>query len=379
MASPLFPCTPSVPLALLIDLDALAHNYRVLCKSVRKGTLCAAVLKANAYGMGVKEVSARLYEEGCRHFFVAHLSEALELKAFVGEDSFIYVLAGLRKGDEEVYDHYHIIPVLGDKGQIQTWNTLGQRKNKCLRAVLHVDTGMTRTGLLTEAVKTLSLLDLSNIELVCILSHLACAYQPDHSRNESQRQVFEELRQRFHTIPASFASSGGVALGPAYHYDMVRPGLALTGCASIGNPDLKPVLKAYAQVVQVNSISAGTPVGYDGEFVAERPSCLATLGVGYADGYFRRLGNHGEVYFNGQKLPVVGRVSMDLLTIDATNTPIHSGDWVELFGDNILAHTLAEKADTVSWELFTHLGPRFERFYLGTPHIAELAAVSHQT
>lgn len=366
MADLPFPHNPSVPLALLIDLEALGHNYRTLCASLQKGTICAATLKANAYGMGVKEVAPRLYQEGCRHFFVAYLSEALELKSYVGEDSSIYVLAGLRRGDEAAYDHYNIVPVLGDISQVQNWNIWGQRKNKSVKAVLHLDTGMTRTGLSSEALKNLTLLDLSNIELVCIMSHLACAYQPGHSMNEIQRQGFDELRKRFQAIPASLSSSGGLCLGPPYHYDIVRPGLSLAGCASTTQPGLKPVLKAYAQVVQINDILPGTSIGYDADFIAQRPSRIATLGVGYADGYFRSLGNRGEVYFKGHFLPVVGRISMDFITVDVTGLDIHSGEWVELFGDNVPVHILAEKAGTVSWELFTRLGPRFERFYLSS-------------
>ena len=361
-----FPHIPSVPLALFIDLEALGHNYRTICANLQKGTICAAVLKANAYGMGVKEIAPRLYQEGCRHFFVVYLPEALEIKSYVGEDSSIYVLAGLRQGEEEIYDRYNITPVLGDMAQVQNWNNWGQKKNKSVRAILHLDTGMTRTGFSSEALKILTLSDLSNIELICIMSHLACAYQPDHPMNENQRQIFDELRKRFPKIPASLSASGGLCFGPSYHYDIVRPGLALTGCRSAGDLGLKPVLKAYAQVIQINHILPGTSVGYDTEFIAQRPSRIATLGSGYADGYFRTLGNRGEVYFKGQFLPVVGRISMDHITVDVTDIDIHPGEWVELFGDNIPAHVLAEKAGTVSWELFTRLGQRFERFYLSS-------------
>lgn len=366
MSNPSFPHTPSVPIALVIDLDALAHNYQILRTDLKKGTLCGAVVKANAYGMGIKEATTRLYHEGCRHFFVAYLSEAIEMKSYLGEDCFIYVLGGLREGDEEAYAHYNVIPVLGDLLQVRAWNTFAQRENKCLKAILHLDTGMTRTGLDSEAIKNLSLLDLSNIELMYVMSHLACAYQPDHPMNESQRQLFDNLRKRFHTIPASFASSGGLRLGPTYHYDLVRPGIALTGCRVANNPKLKPVLKAYAQVMQLNHIPAGTSVGYDATFIAQRPSRIATIAGGYADGYFRGLSNRGEVFFKGQILPLVGRVSMDSFTVDVTNVAIQTGDWVELFGENISAHAVASKVGSVSWELFARLSPRFERFYIGS-------------
>lgn len=371
MVNSSFPYPSSVPLALITDLDAVAHNYHALRSYLKKGTLCATVLKANAYGMGVKEVAARLYHEGCRHFFMAHLSEAIELKNCVGHDSFIYVLTDLRQGDEELYAFYNLIPILSSLSQIQLWNAFSQRKQKCYKAVLHFDTGMTRTGLTPQVIKNLELLALSHIEIVCVMSHLACPYQPTHPMNEAQRLSFDELRERFPFALGSFANSGGICLGRPYHYDLVRAGIALTGCRSsipLGDYKLKPVLKAYAQILQINEIQRGESVGYDTTFIAARPSRIATLGVGYADGYSRNLSNRGEVYFGGQRLPVVGRVSMDLITIDITDVTtdkIHCGDWVELFGDNLLAHEVAETAGTISNELFTRLGSRFERFYIG--------------
>jgi len=374
-----FPQPPSVPLALIIDLDAVAHNFKMFCSHVKKGVICAAVLKANAYGMGVKEVATRLYQEGCRHFFMAHLSEAIEIKNYVGADSFIYVVNGLRKGDEEVYLHYNLIPVLGDPQQIHTWNSFCQDKNQYLKAALHFDTGMTRTGISMKAAQNMGLLQISNIEIVCVMSHLACTYQSSHPMNEAQRVAFDTLRQRFPFALGSLSNSGGFFLGEAHHYDMIRLGLALTGCRTSvprGDYTLKPVVKAYAQILQINEISRGESVGYDATFIASRASRIATLGVGYADGYLRSLSNRGEVYFEGHKLPVVGRVSMDLVTIDITEVPshkIHIGDWVELFGDNILIDYLAERAGSVPWELLTRIGHRFERFYISENQVQEAA------
>lgn len=380
MDKPPFSHSPSVPLALIIDLDALAHNYHSLCSFLKKDTLCAAVLKANAYGMGIKEAASRLYQEGCRHFFLAHLSEAIQLKEFVGQDSTIYVLTGLRQGDEEVYIRYNLTPVLNDLFQIRTWNAFAQSKQASLKAAFHFDTGMARTGIPPDIVKNLGLLDLSHIEIVCVMSHLACAYQPSHPMNEVQRLSFDELRERFPFALGSLANSGGMFLNRAYHYQMVRPGLALTGCHSLmlpGDYKLKPVLKAYAQILQINQIERGQSIGYDATFITSRASRIALVGVGYADGYLRNLSNRGEVYFKGQKLPVIGRVSMDLITVDVTDIPIHTiypGEWVELFGDNLSADEVAEKAGTISYELFTRLGPRFERFYVGASEAHEAAA-----
>ena len=290
MVKPDFPHYPSLPLALMIDLDAVAYNYHSLCSQIRKGTICATVLKANAYGMGVKEVAPRLYHEGCRHFFVAHLPEAIELKMFVGEDATIYVLNGLRRGDEEVYAHYDLIPVLGDPLQIHLWNSFCQNKGQSLKAALHIDTGLTRTGLSDQALQRLGLLQISHMEIVCILSHLACIYQATHPMNEIQRSIFDDLQKRFPFALSSFGNSGTVFLNHSYHFDMIRAGLALTGCRSAiphGEYTLKPALKAYAQVLQINEIPAGASVGYNATFIATRASRIATIGVGYGDGYLK--------------------------------------------------------------------------------------------
>lgn len=375
MVKEFFPHPPSLPLALIIDLEAVVHNYRMLCSRLQRGAFCAAVLKANAYGMGLKEVASRLYQEGCRHFFVAHLTEAIELKSYIGQDVSIYVLNGLRRGDEEVYFHYDLIPVLSDPLQIHVWNTFCQNKQQPLKATLHFDTGMSRTGLSLKAAQNLGILQISHMEIVCVMSHLACAYDPTHPMNETQRLAFDGLRKRFPFALGSLSGTGGFFLGPQYHYDLIRAGLALTGCPS-ADDTLRPVLKAYAQILQINDIQAGESVGYNATFKASRPSRLATLGVGYADGYLRSLSNRGEVYFKGQKFPVVGTVSMDLLTIDITDAlpnKIQPGDWVELFGDNIWADKLAEKAGTVPWEIFTRLSPRFERFYINAIEAQEAA------
>ncbi len=374
-----FPQKPSVPLALIIDLDAVAHNYRALITQLKEGAICAAVLKANAYGMGIKEVAQRLYHEGCRHFFVALISEGIELMSILKKDAEIFILNGLRKGDEDIYAHFNLIPVLGDPHQIHIWNSFCERKGKCLKAVLHFDTGMTRTGLPSKAVQNLGVLQVSNMEIVCVMSHLVCTYQPDHPMNEMQRLNFETLKKKFPFAKASLANSGGFMLGQKYHMDMIRPGLAFTGCPTAvpkGFYKYKPAIKAFAQILQINEIQAGESVGYDATFVANRTSRIATLGVGYADGYFRNLSNKGEVFFNGHKLPIVGRISMDLMTIDVTSLDpqtIHPGDWVELFGDNIPLHEVAEKAGTISYELITRLGSRFERFYLTSIQAEEAA------
>ena len=238
---------------------------------------------------------------------------------------------------------------------------------------------MTRTGLSPQAVENLGLLQISHMEIVCVMSHLSCSYHPSHPMNITQQKLFDKFRSRFPFALGSLANSGGIFLDPSYHYDLVRPGLALMGCQTavpLGVSPLKPVLKAFAQIIQTNEITPGDPVGYNASYIASRTSRIATVGVGYADGYLRSLSNTGEVYFNGYKLPVVGKVSMDLLTIDVTDVPgdkIYPGDWVELFGDNLPIDDVAKKAGTIPWEISTRIGPRFERFYINETNVSEVA------
>lgn len=197
--------------------------------------------------------------------------------------------------------------------------------------------------------------------------------------NKTQRELFDQLCKRFPFALTSFANSGGLFLGPQYHYDIVRVGLALAGYSTPvfqGKVPLKPVVKAYAQILQITEISEGDSIGYDATFIASRASRIATVGVGYADGYLRSLSNRGEVYCAESKVPVVGIVSMDLMTIDVTDIPankIKPGDWVELFGDNVSIDAVARKAGTIPWELLTSLGQRYERFYLNTQQEQEVA------
>lgn len=375
---PAFPHPPSLSLAAIIDLDALAHNYHTICKNLKKGVQCATVLKANAYGLGLKEAAERLYFEGCRHFFVAHLTEAIELKHFVGEDSFIYVLNGLRLGEEKVYVHYNLIPVLSDMRQLRAWNSFAKSKNKCLKAALHFDTGMTRTGISTSHLNDIELTDISHTEISCVMSHLACAYTPSHPMNESQRKAFEDICKRFPFALASLSNSGGLFIDKKFQYGLVRAGLALTGShpSYLSSKKLKPVMKAYAQILQIHDLPRGASVGYDATFIAPRASRIATLGVGYADGYTRALSNCGEVYCNGHLAPIVGKVSMDLVNVDITDIPsesIHVGNWVELFGDHLLVEDLAKKAGTIPWEILTQVGQRFERFYINKHSMRKVA------
>lgn len=364
------PFRPASSFAVVVDLEALTHNYQYICSKLPNITQCAGMVKADAYGCGMGLVAEALEDAGCKHFFVANIAEGMDLRRIVDEDSTIYVLSGLIDGEQESYLEHDLIPVLNSLYQVISWNDFAKTKRDFLPAILHIDTGITRTGINSSELDRISLTHVSNTEIRYVMSHLACAYDPGHTMNDKQLQKFDKWRRRFHIAPASLANSGGVFLGSAYHMDMVRPGIAIYGSLP-GFPqeakNLKAVVKAYAQVLQVQEVPQGTTVGYDATFVTSRASRIATLGVGYADGYHRILSNRGQVYVGGRFVPVVGRISMDLMTIDVTDLPggfVAAGDWVELMGEHITVDMLANLAGTASWELLTGFNTtRAHRYY----------------
>ncbi len=342
---------------LTIDPAALQHNYRLLAK--KAGTaITASVVKADGYGLGIAHVAPVLHEAGCRDFFVANLDEAIELRALV-PDAAIYVFHGIRNaGQAAIMLEHNLTPELNSEAECTLWQQQGQGKP----AILHVDTGMTRLGVDMHALETL---DLSGINLCYIMSHLACMGEPDHPLNATQKQAAERLRTHFPTVPLSIANSGGVATDGSYHHDMVRVGCSLYGINSVPTHilDLQQVAKLEASIIQLRTLQEDTPVGYGATEIAKAGSVLATVPVGYADGYLRSLSNKGAYgSIKGVEVPLVGRVSMDLLVLDVTHVPdIQLGDKIELLGPNVPVDMLAEKAGTIGYEVLTRLGSRFKR------------------
>jgi len=364
------PFKPTTPSALVIDLEALRHNYKALKGLTSPHTECAGIVKADGYGIGMERAAMTLYDEGCTHFFVAMGKEGQRLRTVIPTDAEIYVLSGLREEEERLYIECALTPVLNDLEQVKYWNRRAQELNCPLPAILHLDTGITRTGLKFEELYQLGISHISNLEIKYVMSHLACAYDPTHGMNRQQLEFFDQWHRKFPIAPASLANSGGVFLGSAYHMDMIRPGLALYGSApgyKQAATLLKPVVSFYGQVLQVGSMPKGYGVGYDSTFITSRPSRIATIGVGYGDGYLRSLSNKGVVYVAGHRVPIVGRISMDLLTIDVTDIPedaCKAGDWVEFMGHNIPLDEVAERAGTAPWEILTSLSKRAHRHYI---------------
>lgn len=369
---------------LEINLAALARNWHLLCArhagstpplpgadgapAPLAGRQTAAVLKANAYGLGAVEIAARLHAEGCRHFFTAHLMEAVEIRPKV-PGALIVVLHGLGPGEEEVFIEHGLAPALATMGEVAAWNAAAMRAGRKLPALLHVDTGMNRTGLAPAEARALAGRQYcsAGLDLRYVMTHLVAADSPGHPANATQAARFAEIAALFPGVPRSLANSSGIFLGEAFASDLARPGAALYGINPTpgeANP-MQTVACLRARVMALREVPAGDGVGYDHQWRAPRPSRIATLPIGYADGYHRLLGNRAEVSIGGRLCSVVGRVSMDLVTIDVTDCPeAQIGSWAEVIGPDIPPERLAARAETNAYEILTALGRRFHRVYL---------------
>jgi alanine racemase len=347
---------------LRIDLDALARNYGELRERAAPAE-CAAVVKADAYGLGIVPIARRLLREGCRRFFVATLAEVAELRA-VAPDVSIYVLEGAVLAAVDELVTLRATPVLSSLEQIERWRGHG-------RALLHVDTGMTRLGLSAADVRALAGRPelLKGIELEYVITHLACADEPEHPQNAAQVKLFDELRALLPKARTSIGNSAATFIDAAHRGDLVRPGIALYGGNPfVGKPNpMAPVVTLLAPILQIRDITEAVPVGYGATYVAKPPARLAVVGSGYADGYPRSLGNRATAALHGLRVPVVGRVSMDLLCVDISALPRESvrvGDFVELIGPTVGLDEVAEAAGTISYEILTGLGKRLVRQYV---------------
>jgi len=350
---------------LTIDLDAIAANWRLL--AARHGGRTAAVVKADAYGLGAARVGAHLYKAGVRQFFVAYPSEGESLRPHA-PGALIAILNGLFAEQADLYSAYDLTPVLGNAGEIAAWKAHARTLGRTLPALLHIDTGMNRLGLSPAEVARLKNHphDLDGIELLYLMTHLVNAEVPDDPRNKTQLARFAEACHGLPPLPRSIANSSGIFLGAAYHTDLARPGAALYGInPSPGLPNpMRPAMRLTARVLQLRDIGPGDEVGYNGLWAAERPTRVATVSVGYADGYHRALTNHAAGAFDGARLPLIGRVSMDLATFDATGHPgLRVGAELELIGPTIPPDEVAGWAGTNGYEILTSLATRSPRIY----------------
>lgn len=359
---------------LTINLAALRANWGELNR-VSGTAECAGVIKANAYGLGLRQITEALIEGGCKTFFVATLIEARIVRE-THPGAAIYVLDGLLPGASPHYAGFDLRPCLSSLAEIREWAAYSDATGRHLRAGVHIDTGMSRLGLPRDELEQLAGPErdlFSKFELSLVMSHLACADQPANPMNELQRSRFDELRARLPAAPASLANSGGTFLGSRYHYDLVRPGISLYGGRAFeGEPNpMRWVVRLQARILQVRNLGRGEPIGYGAIYRTERPSRIATLACGYADGFLRALsgpsGKPGPVGFLGDApVPVVGRVSMDLISVDVTDVPEKQairGAWVEVMGARTTIDDLTDRAGTIGYELLTRLGQRVHRVY----------------
>lgn len=354
---------------LTVDLGAIRANYRSIAERAAPAG-CGAVIKADAYGLGARRVARALHDEGCRSFFVAQLSEALEIAPVIRHDGTIFILNGLDPGCEALCAERRLVPVLNSRGQIEQWRRVAREMGVRLPAALQVDSGMSRLGLDAHDVAGLSEdPDFTReVELRLIMTHLACGDDPERPANVEQLRRFRAIRSLFPAVPASIANSDGTFLAPDFHLDLVRPGIALFG----GKPRraegaLRDVVRLDARIIQIRAIVGGTGVGYGLDYVAPSPRRLATLGVGYGDGWPRSLGGVGAAWLDGRRLPIVGRISMDSLVVDISSLPkaaLGEGDFVELLGPSQTITDVAREAGTISYEILTRIGRRHQRVYV---------------
>jgi len=347
-----------------VNLSAIAANYRLLKARHAKGTL-AAVVKADAYGLGMSAVAARLWDEGCRDFFVATLAEGVSLRAVLPEAN-IGVFNGLLAGEEKEFQRHTLMPVLNDLGQVERFQGSGFRIQDS--GIIHVDTGMTRLGLSIVDLKKISFRILNPESRILLMSHLACASDPAHPKNAEQLTRFREALKYFPGAKASLANSSGIFLSPDFHFDLARPGCALYGInPTKGENPMQPVATLSAPILQIRTLDHDEAIGYDATYAAPKGSRIAVIGIGYADGWMRALSNKGSAYIAGYKVPVIGIISMDMLALDVTNIPeakLTSDVRAEFINAQHTVDDVARDCNTIGYEIFTRIGNRVARNYI---------------
>jgi alanine racemase len=363
-------CADALSGHLVIDLNTLVGNYRTLAAQASPAE-ASAVVKADAYGLGVSHVAPALFAAGCRKFFVAHLQEAAKLKPYLPQDASIFILNGVLPGGEDFAASHGFVPVLNSLEQIANWQKTAQSRGTVLPAILQFDTGMSRIGLSPQERDVLAAdpTRLSHLDIRYIMSHLASADESDSLQNDSQQAVMQAIVMQFPTTPLCLANSGGIFLDKTFHGDLVRPGIALYGGvpSDRSGDAIKPVVRLSVRVIQTRTVPAGALVGYGGTYVAQQDMRLATIAAGYADGLPRSLSNKGAAYYDDVRLPIVGRVSMDSMTIDISPLPegtLTLGSMVELIGAHQTLEDVAMSAGTISWEILTSLRHRYHRDYI---------------
>lgn len=344
---------------LTIDLEAIVANWRMIARRA-PAAKAAAVVKANAYGLGAAQAASALAKAGCTTFYVAWPQEGAELRRTLGEGAEILVFHGPSPNTMDIFQMYNLQPVLNHLEQIDLWisgNVLARP------AAIHVDIGMNRLGLSeahwAAAAKMLP-------KPTRLIGHLACGDEFASPLNKAHRETFLRAAALWPGIPRSLAATGGACIGPDYHFEEVRPGIGLYGGGPAPPDGAKPhpVATLMAPVLQVRDVKRGETVGYGATWTAEKDSTLATAGLGYSDGFLRAASNRGKAFIAGEKRPILGRVSMDLIVVDVTGLNVSPGDEMEFLGPNMPLSEVAESMGTIDYEFLTRLGSRLERTWL---------------
>jgi alanine racemase len=359
---------------LTIDLSAIAANWKKL-SGMTVPVECAAVVKGDAYGCGLEPVTRTLVKAGCRTFFVADVAEGRRVRALAPEAT-IYVLNGVMPGTAQSMADANLRPVIGSTTELSEWDAFVSIKGWRGGAAIHVDTGMNRLGITPdEAIALAPRLQSENHGFTLLMSHLACADEPDHPLTDRQIRMFREIRIMYRGLPSSLANSSGIFLGSTVHCDLVRPGIALYGAnPTPGKPNpMRPVVELKGRIIQVRPVARGDTIGYGATHAVSRDSRVATVAIGYADGYLRSASaakgkNAATVIIAGRPCPLVGRVSMDLITVDVTDLPdgaARRGGSATLIGEGIDIDAVGAALGTVGYEVLTNLGRRYHRIYKG--------------
>jgi alanine racemase len=352
---------------LTVDLAAIAANWQALCHFAPTAD-CAAVVKANGYGLGLEAVAAKLADAGCKTFFVADIAEARRLRSRASGAA-IYVLNGFSPEWGAAFIDAGARPVINSMTELAEWDAFVAGRNWRGGAALHVDTGMNRLGIPVEEAAALApRVQTENHGITLVMSHLACAEIPDHPLNATQVRLFNDIRSLFRGVPASLANSSGTFLGDTTHCDLIRPGAALYGInPTPGRPNpMRGVVELSGRILQIRRVEHGQTVGYGATWSAKRPSRIAVASIGYADGLPRALSGidparSGSAGVAGERCPLAGRISMDLTCIDITDLPdgtVHRGDDAVFIGGEISIDDIAAAVGTIGYEILTHLGSR---------------------
>ena len=361
---------------LTIDLDAIGANYRLL-RDRFQGAECAAVVKADAYGLGVEAVAPALARAGCGTFYVALIDEGIRLRRVLGKVD-IHVLGGLLPGSLDAFAEYRLVPTLNSLAEVEAWSGVAAGADEAPSADLHIDTGMNRLGLPRDELDLLCREPerLGATSLATVMSHLACADDPGHPLNRRQLEDFTGARAALAGAgvgagaSASLVNSSGIFLGPEFHFDVARPGVALYGGNPLpGKPNpMAQVVRLQGKILQVRDVDTPQTVGYGASHRITRRGRIATVALGYADGFLRSSSNTGSGYIGDIRVPFVGRVSMDLITIDVSAVPqhlIHPGALIDMIGPSNPIDRVAADAGTIGYEIMTALGARYHRVYAG--------------